>query len=294
MRPVQASYLKMHVAVVLFGFTAILGGLIELSALVLVWWRIGFTTLSLLFMIDRSRMRASMDRPMLIRLGMNGIVIALHWLCFYASIKLANASVALVCLASAALFASLLEPLIFGRRIDRVEILSGLLVIPGMILVVQNLEMSMMTGVWVGLAAALLSALFSIINKTLVDKAHSYDITFVELGSGWLFMTLALPFMFAGNAEPVFWPSVSDLVYLVILALLCTTVAFILSLQALTHLSAFNATLIVNLEPVYGILLAWWILHEHEQLNTGFYIGVVIILSTVFSYPLLRRRRMSA
>jgi len=290
MTPVQNAYLKIHVAVVLFGFTAILGGLIELSALVLVWWRMLFTSISLIFMVDFRRMRKTINRKLAMILVGNGVIIALHWLCFYASIKLANASVALICLASASLFASLIEPLVFKRKISKLEIFMGLLIIPAMVLIVQQLDFSMMTGVWVGIAAALLSAIFATINKLIVSEAHSFDITLVELGSGWLFLSLILPVTLVGNADIVFWPDMSDLLYLLILAFLCTTLAFILSLQSLKYLSAFNSTLIVNLEPVYGIVMAWLILRENEQLNHIFYWGVALIMLIVFSYPILKRR----
>lgn len=290
MQAVQQSYVKIHIAVILFGLTAILGGLIELSALVLVWWRMLFTTISLLFLVKWRRLFSSIDRRLFVILLANGAIIALHWLCFYASIKLANASVALVCLASASFFASFIEPLTFKRRINRVDMIMSLLIIPGMIMVVQNIKVDMMLGVWAGLAAALLSAIFATVNKKFVDSAHPTDITLVELGGGWLFLSLLLPFFITTNVDSlIFWPSTLDLIYLLVLALLCTTLAFILSLQALKHLSAFNSTLIVNLEPVYGIVLAWLILNENEDLNTGFYLGVLVILLIVFSYPLVKR-----
>jgi drug/metabolite transporter (DMT)-like permease len=289
MNPVQKANLKIHIAVILFGFTAILGGLIQLNALVLVWWRMGITVVSLLFLMDLKRIRTHVKGRTWWILLLNGGIIALHWLCFYGSIKLANASVALVCLASASFFAAIAEPLLLRQRINRIEIGLGILIIPAMALIVRELDFSMMTGVWVGIAAALFSAIFAAVNKLLVTRAHSYDITFIELGSGWLMLSFILPVAMQYQ-QTVFWPSPSDWVYLVILAILCTTLAFILSLQSLTHLSAFNSTLIVNLEPIYGIALAWVILKENEQLTTNFYLGVLLILAIVFLFPLLKKR----
>jgi drug/metabolite transporter (DMT)-like permease len=289
MDAVQKSYVKIHIAVVLFGLTAILGGLIQLNALNLVWWRMLITCVSLLFIVKWVRLRSRINKRTLLILMGNGVIVALHWLCFYGSIKLANASVSLVCLASASFFASIFEPLAFGRKINKVELLLGLLILPGMILVVQNVKVEMMTGVYVGIASAIFSALFATINKKYVDSAHPTDMTFIELSSGFLFLTLLLPFFLTNNAFEAFFPSMTDWIYLLFLALLCTTLAFILALQALEHLSAFNSTLIVNLEPVYGIVLAWLVLNENEDLNTGFYLGVVLILAIVFSYPLLKR-----
>ena len=289
MDAVQKSYVKIHIAVVLFGLTAILGGLIQLNALNLVWWRMLITCISLLFLVRWVRLRSRITKRSLLILMGNGVIVALHWLCFYGSIKLANASVALVCLASASFFASIFEPLAFGRKINKVELILGLLILPGMMLVVQNIKVEMMTGVYVGIASAIFSALFATINKKYVDSAHPTDMTFIELSSGFLFLTLLLPLFAANSASGAFFPTMSDWIYLLFLALLCTTLAFILALQALEHLSAFNSTLIVNLEPVYGIVLAWLVLNENEDLNTGFYLGVVLILAIVFSYPLLKR-----
>jgi drug/metabolite transporter (DMT)-like permease len=289
MNPVQKAYLKIHIAVVLFGLTAILGGLIDLSAMILVWWRMLITVLSLFFLVNFSRIRQSLDKKMFGMLVLNGVIIAVHWLCFYGSIKLANASVALVCLASASFFASLAEPLLLKQKVSKTELSLSILIIPAMAFIVNELDFSMLKGVWIGIAAALFSAIFAAINKKLVTKAHSFDITFIELSGGWLVLSLALPFLLAGS-DTIFWPSTSDWIYLLILALLCTTVAFILSLQSLTHISAFTSTLIVNLEPVYGIILAWLILKENEQLTSTFYAGVVVILLIVFLFPIIKRR----
>jgi drug/metabolite transporter (DMT)-like permease len=147
-----------------------------------------------------------------------------------------------------------------------------------------------MKGFWAGLAAALLAATFGTLNKKMVAKAHPYEITFLELGSAWIFLSLLLPFFFSQNPGLVFWPNLLDLGYLLVLSLLCTTLPYILSLRALHHLSAFGANLVINLEPVYGIALAWLILKENKELSPGFYWGVLIILAAVFSYPVIKKR----
>lgn len=284
---VQIAYVKIHIAVLLFGLTAILGGLIQMSAISLVWWRLIITVISLVFLIKRKRMLSTIGPKLFKILVLNGVIIAIHWICFYGSIKLSNASVALVCLASASFFAAIAEPLITSQRFSKLELSLGLLIIPGMIFTVSELDFSMIHGVWVGIIAALCSAVFAAINKKIVAQAHTTDITFVELLSGLLFLTLLLPFI-SLNETLDLWPAPLDWVYLMVLSLLCTTVAFVLSLQSLTQLSAFNSTLIVNLEPIYGILLAWIILNEHEQLTPTFYVGVAIILAIVFAFPILR------
>jgi drug/metabolite transporter (DMT)-like permease len=191
-------------------------------------------------------------------------------------------------MATTSFFTSLLEPLILRERIKWYEIGLGLLIIPGMILIVNYTDFSMLAGIIVGLLSALLAATFSIFNKLLINKADPLSITFLELGSGWFFITLLLPFLFIYDPQP-FWPSPSDWGYLAILAFACTTLAYVLALKALKHISAFASNLTINLEPVYGIILAWLLLQENEELSPGFYWGGLVILMAVFSYPFIRR-----
>ncbi len=287
----QRAYLELHIAVFLYGLTAILGDLIELSALSLVWWRVLITSISLVFLIRLRKMFRELPLKIILQFMGIGVLVALHWVCFYGAIKLANASISLICMATTSFFTALLEPLIMKSRIKGYELVLGIMIIPGMFLIVNGTEFAMMNGIWVGLISAFLAALFGTLNKKMIGKTKEINITFLELGSAWLFLSLVVPaFMYFAKAEVQMWPSQTDWVYLIILSLLCTTLAYILSLRALNHLSAFAANLTINLEPVYGILLALFILNDHEELDTNFYIGVVIILLAVFSYPFLKRR----
>ncbi len=279
----------MHLAVLLFGFTAILGDLISLSALMLVWWRVLITTISLFFLIRFGRKLKTIPRKRIFHYMGIGVLVALHWICFFGSIKYANASVALVCFATTSFFTSFLEPILIKRPFRWYEMSLAIIVIPGMLLIVKNLDTSMMAGVWVGLAAALLASIFAILNKKFVNDADTISITFLELGSGWLFLSLLLPFWLLTNENASFLPTVSDIGYLLILALLCTTFAYVISLNALKHLSAFAANLTLNLEPVYGIILAVVILKENKELDTGFYVGSSMILLSVLCYPLIKK-----
>jgi drug/metabolite transporter (DMT)-like permease len=291
MTPVQRAYLELHIAVLLFGFTAILGDLIELSAVVLVWWRVFITSISLLFLIKVAKLFKTLPRRTIFQYMGIGVLVGLHWIAFYGAIKLANASIAVVCMATTSFFTALLEPLIMRQRIKGYELILGILVIPGMALIVNSTSVSMLSGIWVGLLAAFLAALFATLNKRMVGKSDEMSITFLELGSAWLFISVILPFFFSTSEEAqLFWPTTSDWMYLIILALLCTTLAYVLALRSLRHLSAFASNLAINLEPVYGIILAWLILNENEELTGNFYWGVVVILIAVFSYPLLRKR----
>jgi drug/metabolite transporter (DMT)-like permease len=291
MNDVKRAYVELHIAVFLFGFTAILGSLIDLSALVMVWWRVLITSISLLFMVRVLKLFRHLPLKAILQFAGIGVLVAIHWLAFYGAIKLSNASITLVCMATTSFFTAFLEPLIMKHKVRWYEIGLGVLIIPGMALIVNSTEASMNMGIIVGLIAAFMAALFATFNKRLVGKSDEMSITFIELGSAWLFLSIVIPIYMSISEEHVqFWPvSLMDWVYLIILALLCTTLAYVLALRALRHLSAFAANLTVNLEPVYGIALAWVMLNEHKELSTGFYWGVLIILVSVFSYPLLKR-----
>lgn len=286
----KRAYLELHVAVLLFGFTAILGDLIQLSAVMIVWWRVLITCISLLYFVQFGRRLKSIPRDKIFKFLGVGILVALHWITFYGAIKLSNASVALICFASTSLFTSFLEPAILGRSIEKLQVIMGLMIIPGMWLIVNTVDSAMMNGIYVGLLSALLAATFSTINKRLIDDADSYSITFLELGSAWIFISLLIPVLIWNGTDVQFWPVGTDWIYLIILALLCTTLAYILSLRALKHVSAFVANLTINLEPVYGILLAIVLLNDHKELSPRFYLGVVLISAIVFSYPVIKKR----
>jgi len=291
MKPTTKAYLELHLAVFLFGFTAILGDLISLSASILVWWRVLITSLSLLLLLRFGKRMSKMSRRLQLILFGIGILVALHWITFFAAIKYSNASIALIALATASFFTAILEPLILKKAISPVEVGLGLLIVPGMILVVNNIDLDMQFGVLLGIVSAILAATFSTLNKKYIDDADPMTITFIELGSAWLFITCCLPFIyFFSEASPAFLPTGHDLIYLLILALVCTTFAYILNLRALKHLTAFASNLTINLEPVYGIILAWLILNENEELSTGFYLGCFLIVTVVFAYPILKKK----
>lgn len=291
MNPEKRAYLELHIAVLLFGFTAILGDLIQLSALVIVWWRVLLTSISLLFLVRVGRLYRSLPRRTIWQFMGIGVLIGLHWIAFYGSVKLSNASICLVCMATTSFFTSFLEPLLLRQRINPLEVGLGLLIIPGMALVVTGTDWSMMPGIVVGLISALLAATFAVLNKKMVHRADPMSITFLELSSAWLFITLLLPVAYFGSSAPLqLQPTWADLGWLLVMALLCTTLAHVLALRALRHISAFAANLTINLEPVYGIALAWFVLNDRQELSPTFYVGVLLILGVVFLYPYLKKQ----
>jgi drug/metabolite transporter (DMT)-like permease len=282
---------QIHFCVLLWGFTAILGKLITLPALALVWWRMLLVTAALLLVPRVWRGLAALPRRLFAAYAGVGILVALHWLTFYGAIKLANASVAVSCIALGPVFLALVEPWIAGRRFDSRELLLGVAVVPGVALVVGGVPTGMYAGIAVGVLSALLVALFGSFNKRLVEQADPLTVTCVELGVGTLFLgvlagALALGGWIDGAALAA-WPTRHDAALLLLLAMACTLLPFALSLVALRHLSAFQAQLAVNLEPVYAIVLAVLLLDEQRELGWSFYLGVAIILAAVFLHPLL-------
>lgn len=290
---VRRAYIELHIAVLLWGFTAILGDLIQLSAITLVWWRVLLTSVSLIFFVRLPSIVREVGGRRLLLLAGIGVIVGLHWVTFYGAIKLANASIALICMATTSLFASLVEPFIVRRPFRWVELLLGVAILPGIYLVVNGAEADMTVGMLVGLLSALLVAVFTSLNKRYIGSSNPYRITFIELGAATVFLT---PFVFWLGGEVV-WPAPLDWAYLLVLALLCTTLTFVLSLRSLNRLSAFASNLTVNLEPVYGICLAYFLLDDGRELGPNFYWGAALIVAAVFGYSGLssfaRRRNPS-
>ncbi len=273
----------------LWGFTAILGKLITLPTGALVVWRMGLVAALLALWPRVWRGIDAISRVQILRYAAIGVVIALHWLAFYGSIRLANASVAVGCVALGSVFAAILEPLITGRPHERAELLLGLLVIPGMALLVGGVPLSMYLGVAVGVLSALLAALFAALNKRYATDDPPEAVTLIQMTAGALAIALGASVVF-GVDQTLRVPDASDLGWLWVLAIACTLLPFMLWLQALRHVSAFTTQLTLNLEPVYAIVLAALLFHEYRQLTPSFYVGVAVIIATVFLQPWLTAR----
>ena len=280
MNPTTKAFLQLHAAVFLAGFTGVLGRLIDLNEGWLVWYRMLLSTLILLFILLVRKRTVSIEKKYLLQCISIGAMIALHWLFFYGSIKYANVSIALVCFAATGSFTALLEPLLMKRRVDMIEVLLGLIVLTGIYLIF-HFDAQFKTGIILGVAAAFLSALFPIFNKRLIQHIPAANLTLYEMGSGWLVLTLLLPVYFYFSPAYKSIPSLMDWFWLLMLALFCTVLAFQLSVNALKKISAFTANLTYNLEPVYGIALAFLLYHENKELGKGFYWGIGLIVLSV-------------
>src|ERR1700744_3051204 len=276
----KRALIQLHIAVFLWGFTAVLGRLITLNEGLLVWWRMALTVVSLWALMLFQRRVQRFSTPAMLRAFGVGILVVLHWVFFYGSIKYANASIALVCLSSSGLFTSLLEPVFFRRRVSFPEIGLGLLCMSG-IYCIFRFDPSYKTGIILGVIAALLSCLFTLANKRLVTDHSSDNVTLYELTGGFIFWSIAIPFYLHRFPEPSFFPHWADFGWLLLLSWLCTVLAFTLSLHALRKITPFTLTLTYNLEPVYGILLAFLVYHENRYLGSGFYVGFALILLSV-------------
>lgn len=289
-KELKIAYLKLHIAIFLFGFTAILGRLISLDEGPLVWYRMLFTTISLLFFKRLYSSLKRLPKKLLFKICANGIVVMLHWITFYGAIKYSNVSVALCFLATASLFTAFLEPLILNKKLNITEVGLGLLILPG-IYMVYMFSGFYLTGIILAIISAFLAAAFGIINKRFIETTDSLTITFLELGSGWLGLTILLPLYFYIKPESSLHLDFGyNLFYLLILSLLCTTLAFNFAVDALKQVSAFTSALSINLEPIYGILMAIIIFNEDEELSPYFYFGAFLILAAIFINAILQRR----
>jgi len=283
------ALLQMHACVVLWGFTAILGKLISLPALALVWWRMLLVSVALAcFPRVWRALREMPPRLVWIYAGI-GAVVALHWLAFYGSVKLANASVAATTMALAPVVTALIEPAITGARFERHNLLLGILVIPGVALVVGGIPQGMYAGFCLGVASAALAAIFNALNKRFLGHHDAMAVTWIELGAGFM-LVAAIALCAAPAGAWLVLPNVRDGALLLILAMLCTLIPFALALAALRHLSAFTSQLAINLEPVYAIAIAVLFLGEARELDAMFFAGVAIVLAAVFGHGWLQLR----
>lgn len=283
---VNKHLLLLHATVIVWGFTGILGALISISALQLVWYRVLIAFLSLLLYFKWKGMPISVQFRDLIKFLGVGALVGTHWLLFFQSIKLSTVSVTLVCLSSLTLFTALLEPLFTKKKISLLDLAVGLLIILGIYLIFK-FEAQYVGGILTGIAAAFAGSLFSICNARMV-KAHSpLTIGLWEMLGAWLWISIFM--LFSGSFDASLYLKASDLLYLMLLGTVCTSAAYVAGIAVMREFSAFRVALITNLEPVYGIVLAWLILQKQEQMSLGFYAGAAIVLIAIFLYPYARR-----
>lgn len=280
--------LKLHWVVVIYGFTAILGRLISIPALELVWYRMLLGAIGLGFWLVLRRRSMRVPPLQIMYFLLTGLVVAAHWLAFFGSIKVANVSIALACFATSALFTSFVEPIFFKRRVVIYEVALGLMTLFGLSLIFR-LETAYTYGIILGVLAAFLSAVFQVVNKQFQKKYDPLVISFYELIGGFLGISLFL-IPYSVDHAVSFQISWKDAAWLLILAWVCTSYAFAASVDVMKSLSAYNVVLAINMEPIYGIVLANIIFGDSELMTREFYIGTLIMLLSVFVYPILKRK----
>jgi len=291
----KKALVQLHSAVFLWGFTGVLGRAITLHSTMLVWWRLLITMVSLWALYLLRGKIGRIDKRAALMIAILGTIQALHWVTFYASIKLANVTIALTCLSTTALIASLVEPLVMRKKFDAIEIFLGLFAIAG-ILIIYETHLAFSTGILVGLLSSVLTVVVSVLNKKIVDRHPPEDITLYQLTGGFLGLTILLPVFQVFFAETWQLPTTLDWLWLVILSWVCTILTFFLYIRALQKVSAFTMNLTLTLEPVYGIILAFIIYKENRLFSHWFYLGFALIaVAVVFHmWRLLRPRKLPA
>lgn len=284
-----SDLLHLHFIVVILGFTGILGKLITLPAIEMVWYRMLFAFVGIaIWLYVTGRLFIPGWKNML-KYAATGVIVAAHWVAFFGSIKASTVSVALACFAATTLFTSFLEPLFHKTKLSYVEFFLGLVII-GAIVLIFKFESRYTTGIVLGLASAVLGALFMVLNKKFQKAEKAVIITMYEMIGGVLALSAFL--LLYNSYHAVYLAlNTADLMWLLILALVCTAYAFMASIHVMRSLSAYQVVLTINLEPVYGIFLAYLIFADTELMTPGFYLGTCLIILAVFVYSLYRRNK---
>lgn len=286
----------LHFTVFIWGFTGILGALITIPAVGLVWYRVLIASVSLFLYFKFNKTTFRVNGSTFLKLICTGALVGGHWILFFASIKLSTVAVTLVCLSSITLFTAVFEPLINKKRISKLEILAGSLIITGIFLIFK-FETQYTKGIIFGLVSALCASLFAIINSRQVKKYEAPVIAFYELSGAFVWISIFLLITHGFNHTMILRNA--DIGYLLILGTICTSLAYVAGVAVMRELSAFRVALITNLEPVYGILLSFVFFADMHKMTTGFWAGALIILSTIFLFPVAqkqihRRKKASA
>jgi drug/metabolite transporter (DMT)-like permease len=273
------SYLNLHLIVFIWGFTAILGALISIQADALVWYRMGIASVFLFLFILFKKESFRIPTKEFFKLIFVGLLIALHWIFFFEAIHVSNVSITLAVFSLGAFLASILEPIFYGRKVLWYEVFFGLIIIAalGMIL---KVEINYFEGIMYALASIIIGVLFTLMNGKLIEKHEPSVITFYEFLAGVFFITIYFLFTHKFNVD-FFILTTNDWVYLLILSSVCTAYAFTASVKVMRILSPYTVMLTTSLEPVYGIVLAYFIIGGKEKMSVEFYIGAVLIVITV-------------
>lgn len=287
----SSDYVKLHFIVFLWGFSAILGKLVQVPAADLVFYRSIFAAAGMAGVIYFTKGTFRVERKDLVSMILIGFIVALHWITFFGSARVSNVSVSLVGFATNSLWAALLEPWFNKTKLKKYELVLGLVVISGLY-IIFSFDFQYKFGLFLGVVAGFTSALFSVYNSRLVKHIPARTITFYEMIGVFIATGLFLP-VYKFNFDPgnlTILPSGMDLVYIATLAGVCSVYAYTVAVELMKRVSVFMIQLTLNLEPVYGIIMAVIIFGQQEKMNLNFYIGTLVIMAAVGCYPLLKKR----
>jgi drug/metabolite transporter (DMT)-like permease len=288
------DHAHLHFIVLIWGFTAILGLLISIPSVELVFFRTLIAAIGLGFMLYLRKQNLRIGLGEVIRLLVTGCLISAHWILFFGAARVANASVCLAGMATSSLWTSILEPIMGGKQIRMLEIAIGLVVIAGLY-TIFHFEFDHALGIVMAVSSAMLAALFSVLNSRFSRRQNAFVITFYEMVGAFMGTAVFLPFYafwIVPDAPLNLHPSLYDWLWITVLALVCTVYAYSSAVKLLQKFSVFAMNLTINLEPVYGIILAFLIFGDSEKMTPGFYLGTLILLAAVLIYPTLNRMRL--
>jgi drug/metabolite transporter (DMT)-like permease len=288
----SADYLKLHFIVFLWGFSAILGKLVTIPAVEMVVFRSILAALGMGLVIIATRGTFKVSTNQLVKLLLIGSIVAVHWIAFFGSARVANVSVSLVGFATNSLWAAVLEPWFSKSRMKKYELVLGCVVLLGLY-IIFSFDFQYRLGLALGILAGFTSALFSVFNSKMVRDVPARTITFYEMIGVFITIGIFLPFYQLNWAEGnvlQLTPSLMDWVYIALLAGVCSVYAYTVAVELMKRVSVFMIQLTLNLEPIYGIIMALIIFRQSEEMTLNFYAGTLIILSAVIAYPLLRKR----
>lgn len=282
----KKAFLQLHIAVFLAGFTGILGRLITLNEGMLVWYRLMLTAATMWILSGLLKKLQKIPLVDILKISGVGFIAAMHWVTFYGSIKYSNVSVALVCFSSIGFFTALFEPLILNKRINKVELLLGLVTLSG-IYIIFHFDSQYKTGIIIGIISAILASLFPIFNREFLKRINVETMLTWQQTGGLLVLSVLLPFYLQKFPIETFIPSLENIGWLLVLSWICSVIAFQLSSNALKRLSAFTVNLTYNLEPVYGIILAFMVYKENQFLSKWFFVGFAIIAAALIIHLIM-------
>lgn len=281
------NLLILHFTVFIWGFTGILGQLISIPAVPLVWYRVLIAGITLFLYFKVQGLKLKVESKKLWQMLGTGGIVGLHWILFFLSIKLSTVSVAVVCLSSITLFTALFDPLISRRKISKLQLIAGALIIGG-ISVIFAFETKYTLGIVAGLGCAIAASLFSIINSKLVKTTQPQVIAFYEMIGAFAWISVYM--IATGGFSQGLTLHLNDAIYLLILGTFCTAAAYVAGVSVMRELSPFTVALVTNLEPVYGILLAFALFGDQNKMTTGFWLGSLLILCTIFLFPFTEKK----